>query len=70
MNMRSPMDVQRTAAAAAHPVPDRHGSNLYSTDLQLEPLLRLYLPQQCMPTCNPTCSAWGIWLVAGWMSWH
>lgn len=53
MNMRSPMDVQRTAAAAAHPVPDRHGSNLYSTDLQLEPLLRLYLPQQVHAHLQP-----------------
>lgn len=31
-------------SAAAHPVPDRHGSNLYTTDTQFAPLLQLYLP--------------------------
>lgn len=45
MNMRLPMQTQQQAAISlAHPVPDRHGSNLYSTDSQLEPLLKLYLP--------------------------
>lgn len=34
-----------TAAASdpVHPVPDRHGSNLFTTDAQFDPLLALYL---------------------------
>ena len=32
------------SAATSHPVPDRHGSNLYTTDTQFAPLLQLYLP--------------------------
>jgi acyl-CoA dehydrogenase len=36
---------QRAAAAAAsHPIPDRHGQNLFSTDAELHGLLALYLP--------------------------
>jgi len=31
-------------SVAPHPVPDRHGSNLYATDTQFAPLLQLYLP--------------------------
>ncbi len=33
------------SAATSHPVPDRHGSNLYTTDAQFAPLLQLYLPR-------------------------
>ena len=39
----SPVPVAQ--AAAAHPVPDRHGSNLFSDDPDLRALLPLYLPQ-------------------------
>lgn len=39
--------VAQTASAAAHPVPDRHGANFYSTDSELQSLLRLY----CRPIC-------------------
>ncbi|KQP12472.1 acyl-CoA dehydrogenase family protein [Pseudorhodoferax sp. Leaf267] len=31
-------------APAAHPIPDRHGQNLFTTDLELQGLLALYLP--------------------------
>lgn len=31
-------------AAAAHPIPDRHGQNLYTVDAELQRLLTLYLP--------------------------
>lgn len=43
MNMR-PEFAQPPQAAAAHPVPDRHGSNLYTTDHEFAALLQLYLP--------------------------
>lgn len=43
MNMR-PEFAQPPQAAAAHPVPDRHGSNLYNTDREFAALLQLYLP--------------------------
>lgn len=35
---------ESAAGLAPHPVPDRHGSNLYTTDTQFAPLLQLYLP--------------------------
>ncbi|MCT9810709.1 acyl-CoA dehydrogenase family protein [Acidovorax sp. Be4] len=38
------MSQATSPAAPAHPVPDRHGSNLYTTDTQFAPLLQLYLP--------------------------
>lgn len=40
-------------AAPAHPVPDRHGSNLYTTDSQFAPLLQLYLPQDVNAHLQP-----------------
>lgn len=41
------MDMHQPAAAtlaAPHPVPDRHGSNLFTTDTEFDALLALYLP--------------------------
>lgn len=43
MNMR-PEFGQPPQADVAHPVPDRHGSNLYTTDHEFAALLQLYLP--------------------------
>lgn len=39
--------------AAPHPVPDRHGSNLYATDTQFAPLLQLYLPRDVNAHLQP-----------------
>ncbi len=35
----------RSRTPAAHPIPDRHGQSLYSTDTELQQLLALYLPE-------------------------
>jgi len=35
---------ESTSAAVTHPIPDRHGQNLYATDAELQRLLALYLP--------------------------
>jgi alkylation response protein AidB-like acyl-CoA dehydrogenase len=40
-------------AAAAQAVPDRHGSNLYTTDKQFKPLLSLYLPPEVQAHLQP-----------------
>lgn len=53
MNMRLPIDFQNKDVAASHPVPDRHGNNLYSTDLQFEQLLKLYLPAEVHAHLQP-----------------
>lgn len=53
MNMRPPIDIEKNAVATAHPVPDRHGNNLYTTDGQFEPLLKLYLPAQLHTHLQP-----------------
>ena len=45
--------VAQTASAAAHPVPDRHGANFYSTDSELQSLLRLYLPADLLTHLQP-----------------
>ncbi|MDM0043341.1 acyl-CoA dehydrogenase family protein [Variovorax dokdonensis] len=37
----------------AHPVPDRHGQNLYSTDAELQSLLALYLPADLLRHLQP-----------------
>jgi alkylation response protein AidB-like acyl-CoA dehydrogenase len=49
-----------TAAAAAaiapahdHPIPDRHGQNLFSTDAELHALLALYLPPDLLAHLRP-----------------
>ena len=39
--------------AAEHPVPDRHGQNLYSTDAELLKLLPLYLPPALLAHMHP-----------------
>ena len=33
-----------SSASAGHPIPDRHGQNLYTVDAELHRLLKLYLP--------------------------
>jgi alkylation response protein AidB-like acyl-CoA dehydrogenase len=40
-------------AAAAHPIPDRHGQNLFSTDTELHGLLALYLPPDLLQHMRP-----------------
>ncbi|WP_195812380.1 acyl-CoA dehydrogenase family protein [Xylophilus rhododendri] len=39
--------------AAAHPIPDRHGQNLFSTDRELPGLLGLYLPEDLRRHMHP-----------------
>ena len=43
----------------SHPVPDRHGSNLYTTDPGLEALLRIYLPEDLLHHLQPRLHALG-----------
>ncbi|WP_043005507.1 acyl-CoA dehydrogenase family protein [Comamonas testosteroni] len=45
--------VAQAASVAAHPVPDRHGANFYSTDSELQSLLRLYLPEDLLSHLQP-----------------
>ena len=59
MNMRHPMDIQNPDSIAAHPVPDRHGTNLFSTDVQFEPLLQLYLPEKVYAHLQPYLTRMG-----------
>lgn len=59
MNMRQPMEIQIQNAIAVHPVPDRHGSNLYSTDAQFAPLLQLYLPANVYAHLQPYLTRMG-----------
>lgn len=40
-------------AAHAHPIPDRHGQNLFSTDTELHKLLALYLPADLLAHMRP-----------------
>ncbi|QKV53578.1 acyl-CoA dehydrogenase family protein [Comamonas antarctica] len=47
------------SAATSHPVPDRHGSNLYTTDAQFAPLLQLYLPPDVNAHLQPYLSRMG-----------
>lgn len=54
----SPAD-SRALAAPAHPVPDRHGSNLYTTDAQFAPLLQLYLPPEVHAHLQPHLARMG-----------
>ncbi|VTU13571.1 Putative acyl-CoA dehydrogenase AidB [Variovorax sp. SRS16] len=42
-----------TADTAVHPVPDRHGQNLYATDGELQRLLALYLPPELLRHMQP-----------------
>lgn len=43
----------QVAQAHDHPVPDRHGSNFYSTDPALQQLLQLYLPADLLAHLQP-----------------
>ncbi|OWG13217.1 putative acyl-CoA dehydrogenase AidB [Delftia sp. K82] len=45
--------MQSSPAQAFQAVPDRHGSNLYTTDSQLQPLLALYLPPEVNAHLQP-----------------
>ena len=45
--------------SAPHPVPDRHGSNLYTTDAQFAPLLQLYLPEEVAAHLQPYLTRMG-----------
>ena len=40
-------------SSASHPVPDRHGQNLFSTDTELHRLLALYLPADLLRHMQP-----------------
>ena len=39
--------------AQPHPIPDRHGSNLYADDTALQALLALYLPADLLAHLQP-----------------
>ncbi|MFX7529394.1 hypothetical protein ABTJ32_19370, partial [Acinetobacter baumannii] len=41
------------AAPAVHPIPDRHGQNLYNVDTELQSLLALYLPEDLLRHLRP-----------------
>jgi alkylation response protein AidB-like acyl-CoA dehydrogenase len=41
------------ADTTAHPVPDRHGQNLFTTDTELQRLLALYLPSELLAHMQP-----------------
>jgi acyl-CoA dehydrogenase len=41
------------AAPAVHPIPDRHGQNLYIVDTELQSLLALYLPEDLLRHLRP-----------------
>ncbi|HEY0202391.1 MAG TPA: acyl-CoA dehydrogenase family protein, partial [Burkholderiaceae bacterium] len=43
----------RNALLQSHPVPDRHGTNLYTTDHRLHDLLRVYLPPALLAHLAP-----------------
>ena len=58
MNMR-PEFAQPPQAVAAHPVPDRHGSNLYTTDHEFAALLQLYLPPAVYTHLQPHLARMG-----------
>ncbi|WPG37370.1 acyl-CoA dehydrogenase family protein [Variovorax sp. EBFNA2] len=50
------MPTSAAAAAAhptAHPIPDRHGQNLFTTDTELHTLLALYLPEALRTHMRP-----------------
>lgn len=44
---------QQAASIASHPIPDRHGQNLFSTDTELHGLLALYLPDDLRAHMQP-----------------
>ncbi|MEZ2294178.1 acyl-CoA dehydrogenase family protein [Variovorax sp. RCC_210] len=43
----------QAASLASHPIPDRHGQNLFSTDTELHGLLALYLPDDLRAHMQP-----------------
>ena len=51
MTVLSQPPLPRTTAA--HPIPDRHGANLYSADADLQALLPLYLPADLLAHLQP-----------------
>ncbi|GER14696.1 acyl-CoA dehydrogenase family protein [Variovorax boronicumulans] len=48
-----PTPAASAATAAAHPIPDRHGQNLFTTDTELHMLLALYLPEALRTHMRP-----------------
>lgn len=57
MNARSPIaepTAPTPAVHAAHPVPDQHGANLFTTDPALAELLPVYLPPALVQHLRPT----------------
>ncbi|OEZ27256.1 acyl-CoA dehydrogenase family protein [Variovorax boronicumulans] len=48
-----PTPAASAATAAAHPIPDRHGQNLFTTDTELHTLLALYLPEALRTHMRP-----------------
>src|SRR5688572_5999919 len=53
MSSSTTLAADSKAAAEAHPVPDRHGQNLYTTDSELHCLLGLYLPPDLLHHMQP-----------------
>ncbi|SOD23154.1 Acyl-CoA dehydrogenase [Variovorax sp. YR752] len=47
------METKRMSAEHAHPIPDRHGQNLFTTDAELHALLALYLPDDLRRHMQP-----------------
>ena len=47
------MHAAAQASSAAHPVPDRQGANFYTTDTELQSLLKLYLPADLLAHLQP-----------------
>jgi len=41
------------SSTPAHPVPDRHGQNLFTTDAELQRMLALYLPPELVRHMRP-----------------
>ena len=47
--------------SSPHPIPDRHGANLFSTDPQLRALLALYLPRDVVSlSAHSQASSWDL----------
>ncbi len=47
------MSEHHAVTHSSHPIPDRHGQNLYSTDAELHALLALYLPEDLRRHMQP-----------------
>ena len=48
-----PSTAANAGPTSSHPVPDRHGQNLFSTDTELHKLLSLYLPPDLLTHMQP-----------------